>query len=65
MLSLVVPVSVTIMSMDLYTQNITLTQKAKFWSNYISALKGKMSMQGLVSYRFSNRSGDSLCCRRG
>ena len=31
------------MSMDLYTQNISLTQKARFWSNYISALKGKIS----------------------
>ena len=29
--------------MDLYTQNISLTQKARFWSNYISALKGKIS----------------------
>merc|ERR1719312_2311927 len=29
------------MSFDLSTQNITLTQKAKFWTNYISALKGQ------------------------
>merc|ERR1712059_83128 len=28
------------MSVDVYTQNIGLTQKAKFWSTYISALKG-------------------------
>merc|ERR1712179_306565 len=25
---------------DLYTQNIGLTQKAQFWSTYLSALKG-------------------------
>merc|ERR1712029_152884 len=29
------------MSFDTYTQNISLTQKAKFWTNYISALKGQ------------------------
>merc|ERR1712189_45936 len=29
------------MSFDLYTQNISLTQKAKFWTNYVSALKGQ------------------------
>ena len=28
-------------SLDLYTQNIPLTQKAKFWSNYVSSLKGE------------------------
>ena len=27
-------------SLDLYTQNIPLTQKAKFWTNYVSSLKG-------------------------
>ena len=27
-------------SLHNYTQNIPLTQKAKFWSNYVSALKG-------------------------
>ena len=29
------------MSLDLYTRNIPLTQKAKFWGNYVSALKGE------------------------
>jgi len=29
------------MSLDTYTQNIPLTQKARFWSNYVAALKGK------------------------
>merc|ERR1712141_875341 len=38
------PAPVLIMSMDLYTQNISLTQKAKFWSNYISALKGQETL---------------------
>merc|ERR1712029_602341 len=32
---------VVTMSFDISTQNITLTQKAKFWTNYISALKGQ------------------------
>ena len=29
------------MSLDLYTRNISLTQKARFWGNYVSALKGE------------------------
>ena len=29
------------MHLDLYTQNAGLTHKAKFWCNYVSALKGK------------------------
>ena len=33
--------STVIMSVDLYTHNIPLTQKATFWSNYVSALKGR------------------------
>ena len=28
------------MTLDLYTRNIPLTQKARFWGNYVSALKG-------------------------
>ena len=31
------------MSLDLYTRNIPLAQKARFWGNYVSALKGKLS----------------------
>ena len=31
------------MQLDLYTQNAGLTQKAKFWCNYVSALKGKFN----------------------
>merc|ERR1712107_221667 len=38
-------VGVNIMSLDLYTQNIPLTQKAKFWSNYVSALKGSQDFR--------------------
>jgi len=33
------------MSLDLYTQNIPLTQKARFWSNYVSALKGTQDLR--------------------
>eukprot|EP00091_Calanus_sinicus_P025083 TRINITY_DN937_c0_g1_i11.p2 TRINITY_DN937_c0_g1~~TRINITY_DN937_c0_g1_i11.p2 ORF type:complete len:116 (-),score=27.81 TRINITY_DN937_c0_g1_i11:39-386(-) len=32
------------MSFDTYTQSIPLTQKAKFWSNYVSALKGSQDL---------------------
>merc|ERR1712013_714953 len=28
-----------------HTQNIPLTQKAKFWSNYVSALKGNQNLR--------------------
>merc|ERR1711976_28615 len=38
-------VGVNIMSLDLYTQNIPLTQKAKFWSNYVAALKGSQDLR--------------------
>merc|ERR1711875_65370 len=33
------------MSLDVYTQNIPLTQKAKFWTNYVSALKGTQDLR--------------------
>ena len=29
------------MHMELYTNNAPLTQKAKFWCNYVSSLKGE------------------------
>merc|ERR1712223_1355591 len=32
------------MSLDLYTRNIPLTQKANFWGNYVSALKGNADL---------------------
>merc|ERR1712109_428233 len=32
-------------SLDLYTQNIPLTQKAKFWTNYVSSLKGNQDLR--------------------
>ena len=53
------------MSMDLYTQNISLTQKARFWSNYISALKGKCCSSIVPASPLLPRPGDSLRCRGG
>ena len=32
-------------SLDLYTQNIPLTQKAKFWTNFVSSLKGRSDIK--------------------
>jgi len=32
-------------SLHNYTQNIPLTQKAKFWTNYVSALKGNQDLR--------------------
>uniref|UniRef100_A7TZA6 Putative LOC100120906 [Nasonia vitripennis] n=1 Tax=Lepeophtheirus salmonis TaxID=72036 RepID=A7TZA6_LEPSM len=31
--------------LDLYTQNSNLTHKAKFWCNYVSALKGAQDLR--------------------
>ena len=28
------------MNLDVYTQHVPLTQKARFWGNFVSALKG-------------------------
>merc|ERR1712137_829389 len=39
------PISLIAMSLDLYPQNIPLTQKARFWSNYVSALKGSQDLR--------------------
>ena len=33
------------MHLDLYTSNSALTHKAKFWCNYVGALKGKFSVK--------------------
>merc|ERR1711992_375867 len=33
------------MHLDLYTQNAGLTHKAKFWCNYVSALKGSHDLR--------------------
>eukprot|EP00092_Neocalanus_flemingeri_P012823 GFUD01013816.1.p1 GENE.GFUD01013816.1~~GFUD01013816.1.p1 ORF type:complete len:133 (+),score=37.16 GFUD01013816.1:52-399(+) len=35
------------MSFDLYTKGIPLTQKASFWSNYVSALKGTQDLRAV------------------
>merc|ERR1712243_45958 len=32
------------MSLDLYTRDLPLTQKARFWSNYVSSLKGSQDL---------------------
>ena len=48
------------MSMDLYTQNISLTQKARFWSNYISALKGELLLT-IPSLTSSSVGQETLC----
>ena len=37
------------MSLDLYTRNIPLTQKARFWGNYVSALKGQIIVNTFIS----------------
>ena len=29
-------------TLDIYTSNIPLTQKARFWSDFVSSLKGKV-----------------------
>merc|ERR1711915_115782 len=47
-------VGVNIMSLDLYTQNIPLTQKARFWSNYVSALKGTQDLRAPEEARLRN-----------
>merc|ERR1712241_827022 len=33
------------MSLDLYTSNSNLTHKAKFWCNYVGALKGSQDLR--------------------
>ena len=38
------------MHMDLYTNNAALTQKAKFWCNFVSSLKGKASQLGIGDF---------------
>lgn len=32
------------MHLDLYTNNAALTQKAKFWCNFVSSLKGELNV---------------------
>merc|ERR1711872_438288 len=39
------------MSLDVYTQNIPLTQKARFWTNYVAALKGPIALDPLETYQ--------------
>merc|ERR1712203_1042811 len=42
------------MSLDLYTRNIPLTQKARFWGNYVSALKGTADLCAAPEPRVTN-----------
>merc|ERR1712212_803648 len=42
------------MTLDLYTRNIPLTQKAKFWGNYVSALKGNADLCAGPEPRITN-----------
>merc|ERR1711983_510071 len=42
------------MSLDLYTRNIPLTQKARFWGNYVSALKGNADLCAAPEARVIN-----------
>merc|ERR1712168_1583737 len=39
------PIAADMVSLDLYTQNIPLTQKAKFWTNFVSSLKGNQDLR--------------------
>ena len=54
------------MSLDLYTRNIPLTQKAKFWGNYVSALKGMifemLPQQNIFESAIKNISGNADLC---
>merc|ERR1739848_706366 len=42
------------MHLDLYTQNAGLTQKAKFWCNYVSALKGAQDLRAPDAHLLHN-----------
>merc|ERR1712147_141780 len=42
------------MSLDLYTRNIPLTQKARFWCNYVIALKGNADLCAAPEARVTN-----------
>ena len=35
------------MHLDLYTNNAALTQKARFWCNFVSSLKGEFDGPGV------------------
>ena len=39
------------MHLDLYTNNAALTQKARFWCNFVSSLKGEFDGQGVERER--------------
>ena len=37
------------MNLDCYTQYIPLTSKARFWGNFVSALKGLRGWRALIA----------------
>ena len=37
------------MHLDLYTNNAALTQKARFWCNFVSSLKGEFQFSGVAA----------------
>ena len=39
------------MHLDLYTNNAALTQKARFWCNFVSSLKGEFDGPGVERER--------------
>jgi hypothetical protein len=50
------------MSFDSYTQNIPLTQKANFWTNYVSALKGIIpKFNGFLTLKSITAGSQDLC----
>ena len=42
-------------SLFAYTYNIPLTQRAQFWTNYVSALKGMIKLRVSINSLFPNR----------
>merc|ERR1712226_697329 len=42
------------MSLDLYTRHVPLTQKAKFWGNFVSSLKGNADLCAAPEPRVTN-----------
>ena len=42
------------MHLDLYTSNSALTHKAKFWCNYVGALKGNVARNDAVMAAWTN-----------
>ena len=55
------------MHLDLYTNNAALTQKARFWCNFVSSLKGEYAAtwdDALCGCRADNSNDRALCTER-